>query len=272
MWGLDMLAYSPRWVEVAFLVLGGSLLILGFHGAAAKQVGELSSRPRIWLSLLLLVSAGLALFVGLRSAVHLLGDGDLVLRELAKQISRTGNEPLALWMFGAIYLKVVAFGSSEVVYRTNSYVAGVLYLIMAFVAVRRLGRDRMQRLVVLAFLLTPGYLQLFCGYVENYALLFPGTLLYLHGGLQYLRGRLPLWLVSSALAVLMVYHFIAVTLAPSLLALFATFMTPSRWVPHPTMVSSGLASRVMSRPFDQRRIQRRGPAKREIFCLDKLIF
>ncbi len=66
---------------------------------------------------------------------------------------------------------------------------------------------------------TAGYLQLFCGYVETYPPLFAGALFYLLAGLYLLRGRLPLWLLSGGLALLMTSHFIAISFASSLLFL-----------------------------------------------------
>jgi tetratricopeptide (TPR) repeat protein len=167
---------------------------------------------------LVAVGVGLIFFIFWRSQVHLLGDGYLMLRELAMLVNRTGNEPLALWLVAKLYEFGAGFGA-EAVYRSYSYAAGVGYLLLAFPTAAALSDAKEGRWLVLGFLLTAGYIQVFCGYVETYPLLFPGVLLYLLAGLYLLRKRWPLWVLSGGLAVLMTYHFIAITLGPSLVVL-----------------------------------------------------
>jgi len=224
LWGLDLLAYVPLWTQGGFLVGGVLLLVPGGRRLVVAGLERLPARldpwrsgTRSWDVRLVVALMGLAAGVWLRSAVHLLGDGYLMVRELAMQIQRTGNEPLALWMAQALYRAGAAWGyDAESVYRLYSYAAGGLYLMLAFATAGALGRNRAQRTVVLGFLLTAGFVEVFCGYVETYPLLFPGTLLYLLGGVQCLRGKLGLWPVAGLLALLVAYHFISVTLVPSL--------------------------------------------------------
>jgi hypothetical protein len=189
-WGLDMLAYLPASVH-GVLVLLSILLLL--PSARQRLIHALSRWPGVihpWgsprssvLLTALLLAVALVAFVLFRSATHLLGDGYLYLRELGRSVwqsaPRTGRVPLSFWVVNTLHESGGRFWhSADLTYRITSYVSGALYLLLSIQAARILGRDHLQRAVVFAFLLTPGYLQLFFGYVENYPFLFPATLLY----------------------------------------------------------------------------------------------
>jgi len=230
-----MLAFYPMWVHLLFVGLSAFIFIPAFHERFLNGMSQVSgaldllgSSRRSYTADALLVVAGGTAFVGLRSATHLLGDGYLGLRELPKAVTlgtgRFGNEPLALEMVRVLH----RFGdplwhSAEFTYRFYSYLFGILYLLISLAVARLLGRCRLEKIVVLGFLLTPGFMQVFCGYVENYPPIFPMILLYLWAGLLTLRGRLPLWTPAGILGLLIPLHFITVTLAPSLclLAIFS---------------------------------------------------
>ncbi|MFC1525239.1 tetratricopeptide repeat protein [Candidatus Latescibacterota bacterium] len=231
MWGGDHLAYHGGWSQLLFIISSAVLvvsplrqrLIDGIVGLAPDFDPWGTPRER-YLSAVLLVSSGSIAFVSLSSATHLLGDGYLYLREMGESIwqtaPRTDRAPLAFWLIRTLHQLGEPFGSSaETTYRTYSYISGVLYLLLSLPLARILGRSRLERMTVLAFLLTPGFLPLFFGYVENYSMLFPGILLYLLVALQTLRRRLPLWVAAGLLGVLIPLHLALVTLAPSLLAL-----------------------------------------------------
>ena len=62
-------------------------------------------------------------------------------------------------------------------------------------------------------------MQLFFGYVENYALYMPGLLLYLHLGMRALQKRVPLYIPALLLGVLLALHRAFAVFGPSLLFL-----------------------------------------------------
>ena len=230
-WGGDFLVYYPRWVLALFGFLSILILMPSVREGVIRGVRAVpdaidpwgSRRSFILFSLLLVVSGGAA-FVGLRSAVHLLGDGYLYIRELDTAVwqttPRADRAPLAFWIIRNLYRFVDPVRhSAELAYRIYSYTSGVLYLLLALSVAYVLGRDRLERSIVLGFLLTAGSMQLFFGYVENYALLFPGILLYLLTGLLTLRRRCALWAPAVALGALVPLHFAMATFVPSLLAL-----------------------------------------------------
>ncbi|NNE42810.1 MAG: tetratricopeptide repeat protein, partial [Gemmatimonadetes bacterium] len=103
-------------------------------------------------------------------------------------------------------------------FRWLSGVAGVLYLLIAVGVAWRLGGDAAGRGIWLALLLTGGFLQLFAGYAEFYAPLFPLLLLYLAAAWTARRGDLRTLLGAAAvLGVLVALHLATVSVAPSLL-------------------------------------------------------
>ncbi len=109
--------------------------------------------------------------------------------------------------------------TAENTYRIYSYTSGALYILLTFPVAATLGRTPGEKTIVLAFLLTAGYMQLFFGYVENYALYMPGFLLYCLLGLRTLENRMPLSVPALLLGMLLVLHRAFAVFGPSLLVL-----------------------------------------------------
>jgi len=227
-WGLDQLIYLPGWFRLGFSLCSACLLISAWKPIWISPLCGLPGNIDPWgngaLAWSLRIGTALCalfLFAWLDSATHLLGDGYLTLRNLSFQSDRFDNEPFLLWLIRRSYdLGLAAISlSPEATYRLTSYASGVCYLLLIFPVAQILARSRLQRLVVLSFLVTPGFAQLFFGYVENYPLLLPGMLLYLLSGFRYLRDSSPLWLCSCLLAALVAGHFFLSMLVPSLILL-----------------------------------------------------
>ena len=230
MWGMDLLTYYPAWVQVLCIALGALLLmpsvrVWAIRGMRAipDAVDPWRSRRSFALFAFVAIVAGGVAFIGLRSAVHLLGDGYLRLRELTDATFGTAlqasNAPLALWAIKTLYGAGLTGTSPELTYRVYSVLSGMLYLLTALFAARVLGRDGRERSVLLGFAVTPGFVALFFGYVETYALLMPAIMIYLVTGIQTLRGRWPLWLPAGILGALIPLHLTLVTFVPSLVVL-----------------------------------------------------
>ncbi len=229
-WGADSLRFHDSVFRLIFVLLSVALLILAARGRLgrwtwgfARLFDSGDSARQAVLSWVLLLSGGLLLFLGMRSAVHLLGDGMMLMRELEdfwSEIPRTDRAPLTFWTVRGLHRAgAFAWTSAETTYRIFSCLSGVLFLVVARYAARHLGKDALERFLILALLLGAGYMQLFFAYVENYAFLFPFMLLYLLLGIRVLEGRLAIWWPAALLGVLMALHITMMTLAPSLLAL-----------------------------------------------------
>ena len=231
MWGGDLLAFHPLWAQILFVVLSSMILIPAFRRRIVDGLSGLTRTLRVWdtpaRSLafgLILVLAGGGAFTVFGSAAHLLGDGYLRTRELDGALwdsnPSADRAPLAFWIIRALHqFGQTVWQSSEFTYRIYSTISGILYLLLVIPLTRVLGRKRQERGIVLGFLLTPGFLQLFFGYVETYSLLFPGMALFLLAGLQVLRGRLPLWVPGCVLGILIPLHFLMLSFIPSILVL-----------------------------------------------------
>ena len=232
MWGTNILAYSSNATRSLFLIF--SLILIVPHvrtpliNGLVNTISALdpwrSTRSVILTSLALAVVGGLLFFV-FRSALHLLGDGYLLLRDLTffnPRVTWKGvNAPLSYWTLKAVYESAPGSiqAAPQIIYRVWSATSGVIYILLAVRVAGTLGQNAAERLITLGFLLSAGFLQLFFGYVETYAILLPVTLLYLWTGSQVLQGRLPLWVPAAVLGVLFPLHFVTVTLAPSLILL-----------------------------------------------------
>jgi cytochrome c-type biogenesis protein CcmH/NrfG len=223
LWSLDLLAYAPRWQALLFAFGGGVLLVPSARRITLALLGRLPIVLDPWASpwaRVLWATLAAAVFVLLRSQVHLLGDGYLMLRELAMLATRSGNEPLALWYLEQLYRGGAALGlGAEAVFRGYSYGAGFIYVLLVFPVADELADNEGARRLLSLALLSAGYLQLFCGYIETYPLLFAGVLGYILLGLRSLKKGGNLGLVAGYLAMLTTYHYIAFMLSPSLLLL-----------------------------------------------------
>ena len=175
----------------------------------------------MWVSRALVVLIALAGFVLLSSARNFLGDGYRLMQAPgADKWTSMLRAPLTYTIIQNLHnIGSAIWGTVENTYRTYSYLSGILYVILTFPVAAVLGNNTLERSTVLAFLLTAGYIQLFFGYVENYALFMPGLLLYLYLGLRACEDRVPLYLLALLLGLLLALHRGFFVFGPSLLFL-----------------------------------------------------
>jgi tetratricopeptide (TPR) repeat protein len=222
MWGIHYLHFYPGWAQGLFLGLGGLILLpvvqdrlLAFVNWGLDQTAKIRHLRPIFLVLIFLV-----FFVYFRSVVFLLGDGALYLCELdatdLNGFDRVDRSPLVFWL--TVHIEGLGLGPVQT-YQLYSWVSGGLYIGVAFYAARIIGTCRVSRVVILGLLLTTGYMQLFFGYVETYALVMPVGLVYLLLGLAYAQDRLGWWWPASFLGLLIPLHLVHVFWVPSLIVL-----------------------------------------------------
>lgn len=226
LWGVDFLAYTHVWVQSLFAVLSVLLFFPKFRlqvRAVARYLpfALWSGCGRVWVTRTFILPVALISFIAFSSAIHLLGDGYLLINELT---SKTGQEPFRAPLSFALINGLHQAGqalwqSAENTYRVYSYASGVLYLLTAFAAATTVGKSPVEKSIVLAFLITPGYMQIFFGYVENYPLCFPVLLLYIVLGLKTENDRMPLYIPAIVLGFLLGLHRAFGVFAPSILVL-----------------------------------------------------
>jgi tetratricopeptide (TPR) repeat protein len=224
LWGVDAASWLP---PAGRLALAGAALALFvpacFRGAraAARSAGRRPGPLAAGLA-----TAAAAVFLALRSAGHLLGDGVLHLHDFDR-IRETpvgfraltwsnNNAPLANWVvWAAQKAGGSAWSDSLTTFRVVAVASGAAWVTGSVAAAWRLASPGAGRALILAFLLTAGWMQLFAGYVELYAPLPPMILAFLVlGGAGGRRGA---WGAAAVLGVLAAQHFAAVSLAPALL-------------------------------------------------------
>ena len=226
LWGTDLLFYHAPFFRGLFTLLAVLLFVPAFHRQVRSWIGGLpmalwEGGRRTWLTRGMVLLAALAIFVALRTANHLLGDGYLYLRDLdAGILQSTQRAPLTFALIRTLHSAGGAlWETAENTYRIYSYASGALYVLLSFAVAGTIGTTPRERSIVLAFLLTGGYLQLFFGYVETYALCLPGILLYLLLGMRVLEGRMSIFVPALLLVLLVNLHLVLALLAPSLLVL-----------------------------------------------------
>ena len=226
MWGVDFLFYLPTPVQGIFVLIAVLMFVPGFRlrirSCACKLPLALwGEGRRVWLTRGLLILLAVGGFIALRSSRHFLGDGYYLLNELVSHTWQESNRaPLSFALVRTLHYAGQVFWESPVVtYRIYSFVSGVLYILLALPVADALGRDKLEKSTVLAFLLTAGYIQLFFGYVENYPLYIPGLLLYIIFGLRSQKDDMPLYVPALLLGMLFALHRAFLVFGPSLLVL-----------------------------------------------------
>ena len=229
MWGVDFLYYMPAPVQVAFVLLAVLLFVPRFQRlcrtcATFLPFGLWGKGRRVWISRALVILIALTVFILLSSARHFLGDGYLLIQKLeAEAWQDRPRAPLTFAVIHALHGAGAPFWeTAENTYRIYSYISGILYGLIAFIAASAFGKTIRDKTIVLAFLLTAGYMQLFFGYVENYALYMPCVLFYLILGMRALENRMPLYAPAIFLGMLLAFHQAFAVFGPSLLHLAYT--------------------------------------------------
>ena len=228
-WGLDQLAWLPSlwlWpVAAAALALPWLARRAGRPGAEGEQApsrGGTTPSPGRRVALHLLpVAAGIVVFIALPARTALLGDGLTYLDQLplsaASGVAQVEHEPLAFRLILLAYrLLPDSAARAWTAFRLCAALAGALYVGLAVAVARAAVRDAGGRLLAAGLLLGLGVTALFCGYIEAYAPVAAGVLLYLFTALLVARGRAPFWLAAAALGVVLPLHSTLLALVPSL--------------------------------------------------------
>ena len=226
MWGVDFLFYMPAPIQGIFILLSVLIFVPGVRRQCRSWMRVLpfalwNGGPRVWITWTLVLILALAAFVVLSSARHFLGDGYHLLEKFETDTwTNVFRAPLSFTIIRALHdAGATVWESSENTYRLYSYASGVLYILIAFAVAAALGKNKLEKSIVLTFLLTTGYMQLFFGYVENYALYMPGLLLYLLLGMRVVENRIPLYAPAFLLGMLLALHRAFGVFGPSLLFL-----------------------------------------------------
>jgi tetratricopeptide (TPR) repeat protein len=244
LWGAHLYAFChPAVLIVATAALLGicAALVLreeaiGEHLPPLPLDQALARRPLL-LGFFALMGAAVMWMVRSRSTY--LGDGTVLMNSVADGQTFHPREPLTMIGQAAMYKAAGPFfasgtrGAETVAHDAialGSVLAGLVFMVLAWVLARELVRLRGPGpdgagyphsvvLLVTLILISQGYIQLFFGYVENYAFYTVSVALYLWLSLRFLRGDGPLLLPALALLAAVAFHIASVILLPSFAAL-----------------------------------------------------
>lgn len=218
MWGIHLIAFFPLWVHILVLIGIGALFI--------PTVGNGSMQIATWLCIkipwqlqpILLAGFAFLMFYLFPSTTHFLGDGALLLRELeqtnAGEMHLPDRAPLVFYLIGL--LKNLGI-TAEMTYRLYSWMSGVLYVLLAFWAAHKIGQEQAQKIIALGLFLSPGFMLLFFGYIETYALLLPMNMAYLLASLYAIQDKRAIYVPAILLGILIPLHLMHILLVPSLI-------------------------------------------------------
>ena len=234
-WGIHQLAFVPIVARVLILGAMAAVLfrpvserVLGFLSRKARSFTKSPPRTKRLLLLAALISA-VILFWGTRETTYLLGDGNLVARTLptiraAENIPRTSfqNEPLAtviVWNVCKAMKGSGSAGDGVRAYQLTSIFFGAASLLLIVVLVRSIAADPVERLLAGLAIFGAAGAELFFGYVESYAVLSFGSLLFITLSLLSLKNTLSPLVPSIAFGALLALHLGMASMFPMLLLL-----------------------------------------------------
>ena len=218
-WGLSHL-YLNSSVFIFALVIE-LLVLVGYINFATLASIHVSSRAKHFIAFLALLTATL-LFVHFRSRIHLLGDGDLLVRDIGALAShrRLGSSFEPLWLFIVDRLFLL-FGqadkNAELALRIPSYLSGLSFIVLVIIFTRQFALATEDSWLARVALLSLGTMQLFFGYIEVYATVVAVVMLWMVLGTLEGFSLIRIFAMGILLGLAYLLHISLIALTPSLL-------------------------------------------------------
>ena len=252
-WGFHILAFFPLIIKFGIPLLMASLLVPSVQTSILHDIEEaigMFSPARTFsktnYSSLSCSAAIMALFWIFRERIFLLGDGALIIRDFVRisSVEKIAegypNEPFAgliMWRSWQLLSQWNLLPSDEFAVQWVSIACGGIAIILLFKIVGLLARTTIEQTLLFLFLLSAGGIQLFFGYVENYAPLYAGMVLFVWLSLLCLRGRLHLVFPSVMFGTLFTIHLSMFCMLPALAVVyFYACVKEKRWSEVPVSV------------------------------------
>lgn len=224
MWGIHFYHFFPAWIGWALALLLLVLLIPRISQPVYERMEALAgkiSRPFTgWgrnklFAILSLLS--LPVFWIFRDRLHLLGDGMFRITDLPN-----GKIHLQEWLDGFVHgilyrvmTKLIPTLTPELTYATASVLCGSAFVFLALKLSSLLGKNGFGKVLIFAFLITLGSVQLFFGYVESYSILQVALLAYIFFAARYLSGKNSIFPVLAVFMVSVALHITSLIYIPS---------------------------------------------------------
>ncbi len=226
LWGINWWLYLSLTAKITLLLItavSGLLVILyptriGIQLSASSDVEEPAEKIPVLFYIIVTFLFLIAFVVG-RTETHFLGDGYELLSRLSNNI-----DPVKQWDVGATYIQKILYefvGGNGIVdalfsYRITAVSSGLIIILVTFLSAQRLFDDNVRRLFFTWGVLSAGYMLLFFGYVENYALLMSFVVICtLLGVLSSLKKFTSVYLIPIVILAVF-FHIFGLLLTPGL--------------------------------------------------------
>ena len=250
LWGTHFYAFFPSWalmVSLAATLVALAWILFRRAPAAVMPSEAVPVLPRAWTVIALATLAGV-LFWLLRLRHTLLGDSGVLSHDLPLGGSQHPRQPLAMLFHHYFYLlsrglfATPGRPAADVAFDTvalEAVLTGVVFVPVILGLAREIATSTVSGVEeppatgsawIATALLAQGGVQLFFGYVENYAVFTLLLAVYLWTGLRFLNRRGPLLAAGAALMGAIGFDLAGVVLLPSLalLAAWGFARAPSR--------------------------------------------
>ncbi len=238
-WGFHYFGFLGPILRILSLVVALSILIPQIRNvllAGLSIVVRFMAR-RSWVAIfisLLIVWVGLILLFP--EKLHLLGDSGLIIRWTPRLPSIENlndnfrNQPLTYQTLRLIQ-RLIGFGhvvEPIYLYRVTDLLAGILFVVLIFYFLRKLGHTPLETTLVGALLFFQVQNSYFFGYVENYMFFYVAVCAFLAFGWLSLERKLPVWIPALILLLTPAFHIIGMLFLPMLVPLLLPYWKSHR--------------------------------------------
>ncbi|MDF1544155.1 MAG: hypothetical protein P1R58_03520 [bacterium] len=225
LWGLNLLAYHSFWFKATLLAISALLPpVLLWQSSQRAQPGNTTGEKEYYLLTVVAFSlASLFCFVFFHTRTHFLGDGYTLLGSLIGnqavfvKARNYGESVLHVWVYDL--LNNTPEKNALLSYQIISIVAGSIFLAIAAVISSLLAHQKRSRILLFSGLISSGYLLLYFGYVENYALFLTSVFIYCAIGLLTLKQPKTRWIVLIPQGLMIFFHIFGLLFLPATLIL-----------------------------------------------------
>ena len=224
-WSVWPFSRWPFWFASVLVVLAGLLIIPQCNRKIQIALVQFwqsipgKQHPQSWFIAMALLSLPIFWLARIR---HLgWGDANILVVGLShpqQTVIYNWQAPLTVYLHQRLWALVgyPYWGwGVETVYAMVSVLCGGGFVYLLLKLALDLGRDTLERVLIVGFVLTSGAMQLFFGYVENYTLISLLSLIFLWLGIRVMAGTVPLWGAILTLAIANACHPSTMVLWPA---------------------------------------------------------
>ncbi|MGD1048020.1 MAG: tetratricopeptide repeat protein [Candidatus Krumholzibacteriaceae bacterium] len=234
LWGVDQWRYFSGATVLVLFAVGLVPLFRASRAALMRGasrigggavVGRAAAYPLV-AHLVYLFFAGV-LFWTLRQSTHFLGDGYLWASRMQTRELFSWMRPLSSSMHQVTYYVTNVFwrpaaDSPYAAAALVSVASGLIFLVFAYNTACALAADAAGRIFLFVALLSAGTTTLFFGYVEAYAPVAAGVMIFIYFGIRYVQRRERAYFLIVIFLVCLSLHMTLMALLPSLVVTLLT--------------------------------------------------